>query len=147
MTMNRSSHTNSFSDIAKEYLGADCKYNTLTKILFPHEHSSYQETIDKYTRRFERLYNSVKTDECIFMIVTRLYSLDEPEFTKMYNIIMNYNKLNKIIIFSGADYSYISAYENVTYYYVYYDPDKLFEFDYQYFRPSIKFILNDMTKL
>jgi len=113
-------------------------------ICFPHEHGSYEDIKQKYTRRFERLKQDL-SQKNVYLMLTRHYSID-PSVIDW--IIKNLLQNGSILVFiSGIYHPYFDTmnYENVIFKYIPYDVKKFDDYDF-IFRPMIKSYLADLFK-
>ena len=126
---------NNARQIATEYIGDAFSnkirmMNSETGIAFPHEpkHNNINDFIDKYERRFSRLYNNLSSVN-YFVLLTRNYYIEEEEFIKIINVLQK-NKENKIIFISGKNHEFLSKYNVIfkhsTYEGPFYDYDPIF---------------------
>ena len=125
--------------------------NINNNLWFPHEKEC--ETIDdmfkKYQRRFDRLYNHIKNEKNIFIMITRHYYIKQKYFDYIIETLLKYNKENKIIFISGIEHLYFNEkkYENkIIYKYILYDIKKFYKYDYTHFRPQVKDYLKKILK-
>lgn len=126
-------------NIVNDYIGnafTNNNINSNTNIEFPHEKQNYQETFNKYVRRFSRLKDHMNK-ECIFIIITRNYFIKQQEIDYMKNILLS-NDNQKILFISGVINDYIKNDSKIIYKYIYYDMNKFYEYDYTNFRNEIK---------
>lgn len=130
-------------DCAINYIGnastAQTKFHN--NVFFPHdfENGTYEETLEKYTRRFERLYEHTKTQPSTFIIVVRCYNIYKNDILKLWNTLDKYN--HNLILITGthqSDLEQLAEIPNITYKYIPYDHNKYYSFDYSDFRPAVK---------
>jgi hypothetical protein len=131
------------AEIASEFIGDAFSntglVNSKNNIWFPHDKSD--DAFSKYQRRFSRLYTDLREKKNCFIIVTRCFYIHQQEFDKMINLLIGYNKANKIIFISGINHEYLSEtkYKTiVNFKYIFYHPDWAFEYDNTTFRPIMK---------
>jgi hypothetical protein len=116
-------------DIVKELLTKEKTCRELAVILlsnndmiFPHDSSSMEHNINKYERRFERLYSTLMNDEFTFIISTRKCLLDKESIEDILQIKNIIHNNNKVLFISGIDHDYIAPYSNTIHFkYINYD--------------------------
>jgi len=118
-------------------------------ILFPHDNISDENTINKYIKRMERLYDDITNgSKNLYILCTRYISISEEEILKFYNIINKYNSESKILFISGIDHSYFANLnnENIIFkYLINYDPKDFYSFDYSHFRPTFSKYISSLN--
>jgi hypothetical protein len=94
-----------FSKISQFYVGNAMKvgnHKTNNGIQFPHDLENNNNTIEKYKRRFERMYNDiVNKSKNLYIIIIRKVLLKEEKLNEIIKELLYYNKESKIIIFFG----------------------------------------------
>ena len=138
---------NNIDEITKKYLGdAINREDKLSNnVWFPHESGTSNEVYEKYKRRFQRLYDNItKGDVNVYMITTRIKLIEKEYIDKLMNIITKYNAKSKLIFISGSEHNYMKDYPNIIYKYIHYDASQFYGYDYSYFRPHIKFYLENL---
>jgi len=112
------------------------------ELIFPHETGTKLEINEKYIRRLNRLLDDVTnpSNNNVFILLTRCYLINENILSKLYDLLMKFNKENKIIFISGLEHSYLinKKLNNFEFKYIYYDVSKGWDYDYSDFRPKIK---------
>jgi hypothetical protein len=156
--INKLNSSPNIDEIIENYIGdafTNNKINSKNQLWFPHDEINEKENItvhdifQKYRRRFERLLDSLNHNKNIFIIVTRIFYIEEEKFNILYNTIMNYNKDNIIIFISGSTHNYfnVNNYNNVIYKYIHYQKELYYNYDYTHFRPLIKYFLNNILNI
>jgi hypothetical protein len=96
-------------EVAKEFLGnfnTNQNINSSNNIWFAHEHNqSYDDVLKKYTKRFDRLKNIIKSETCCLVSIVRLHQIDVEIMKSFKDILKDINKNNNIMIISGVDQS------------------------------------------
>jgi hypothetical protein len=137
------------SYIGTETLGDD-KVNKDNNIWFPHDTENTDSVHEKYERRFERLYLSIKSETpCLFFMLTRYKYIDQPDFNKIFHTLMKYNSGNKFIFISGSEHKYLEdeKYLGIVFYkFIHYDISKFYDYDYHVFRPEIIKFIKEMNE-
>lgn len=131
------------NSIADEFIGdaftQSTKVNSKNNIWFPHDTEDVAEVFVKYERRFNRLYNDLNKKN-IFMLLTRVYVIDEEAFDKILEQLLSYNNKNKILFISGTNHEYFKKEKYnvaVIFKYIHYDAARYYNYDYCSFRPAI----------
>lgn len=137
-------------NITNKLLGDCIDENNKTNgnYIFPHEYGSKKDIIEKYKRRFQRLYDdsSNKNNINLYILITRCYIVNGELFNNLYNKIMELNPNNKIIFVSGIEQN-ITQKINFEYKYIFYDSSKGWEPDNSIFRPQLKdYLQNEINK-
>jgi hypothetical protein len=121
--------------IACEFVGdadrSQERVNSKNNIWFPHDEP--QTMIEKYTRRFARLFSDLQAHTNIFVMVTRCYFISQEQFDAIMETLLGFKKGNRILFFSGIDHPYLNDEkykECIAFVYIHYDVDKLFDYDY-----------------
>lgn len=138
---------NNIDEITKKYIGdAINREDKLSNnVWFPHESGTSDEVYEKYKRRFQRLYDNItRGDVNIYMITTRIKLIEKEYIDKLMNIITKYNTNSKLVFISGGEHDYMKDYPNIIYKYIPYDANQFYSYDYTYFRPHIKFYLENL---
>ncbi|AYV75204.1 MAG: hypothetical protein Terrestrivirus1_78 [Terrestrivirus sp.] len=138
---------NNVDEVTKKYIGdAINREDKLSNnVWFPHESGTSDEVYEKYKRRFQRLYDNItKGDVNIYMITTRIKLIEKEHIDKLMNIITKYNTNSKLVFISGGEHDYMKDYPNIIYKYIPYDASQFYGYDYSYFRPHIKFYLENL---
>lgn len=137
----------SIETIAENYIGdalTNGNINSITNISFQHESGTKDEIFQKYVRRFRRLKDDMY-EKNIFIFVTRYYYIESVIFTRYINILRLFNKDSLIIFISGIDHPYFDTIrdDRIIFKYIPYDISRIYEYDYNEFRPQIKAFLSN----
>lgn len=113
------------------------QYKNDKGIIFPHEIGSIEDIRIKYHRRFQRLLDTctVKKRPCNFIIVTRFTIIPHDTLRDLVGLVQGLHPSNKVIVFSGIPHE---SPDGVLSYYLPYDIEKAYDFDYTTFRPWIR---------
>jgi hypothetical protein len=139
--------------IAREFIGnageSETRINVTNDLWFPHDEPD--TIIEKYTRRFTRLYTDIHTHEKknMFIIVTRSFYIERAFLDELLLAIKAWGEENKLLFFSGAKHDYLEdpAYaDTVIFKYRHYEIGKIFGYDYSHFRPWMKEELTTMFR-
>ena len=107
--------THNVREITIEYIGNALKteipeqrVNDINQLWFPHESGTVDEIFAKYERRFERLYNDIKTKQNIFVICSRYVYIQQEYFDEcIMTELLKYNVNNKLIFICGKNHEYL----------------------------------------
>jgi hypothetical protein len=112
--------------------------NSATDIIFPHEHENPINTFEKYKRRFIRLKDCLSGNN-IFILLTRVYYIEECIFKEIQKELLKYNTNSIILFISGIDHSYFKNISdpNIIFKFIEFDRSKGYDYDYSHFRPNI----------
>lgn len=118
--------------------------NPETQTLFPHENFSGNENIfEKYTRRFERLYQVATSSEpTTYIIISRFVEYPYMFLLDLDRFIHSIHPDNQIIIFTGIPIQYSNT--NIVVHHIPYSREDAYNFDYTVFRPKIQEILQKL---
>jgi len=108
------------------------KVNTQNSIWFAHEIDNESNVKLKYIRRFQRLYDNLRAHKNIFILLTRVYLIEESDFNKIVEILLHYNNNNIILFVSGINHQYLyneKYKKNIIFKHIVYDVDKAFAYD------------------
>jgi hypothetical protein len=143
-------NTDDFFGISRDFLGDAMERsdhtNTVTDIEFPHEDHALEYTVEKYSRRFQRLQEYIQTGHRIlFLYITRKSRLYNEQVQELQDLVTTYNPESQILVMSGCEEnSELNTLSHVTHYYVPYDANQFYSYDYSHFRPEIKAYLTKM---
>lgn len=117
-------------------------YNINNNIVFPHESGTREEIIEKYKRRFKRLFNDITScEKNLYIIVSRVYNFDKNKLHNILEIFKKYNKDSKFLIILGENVDISN--DNIIFKYINYDKAQYYFYDYTNFRPEILKYLSD----
>lgn len=138
----------SVESIVKKYIGDAFDNNNINsnnEIMFPHESCNIIDTFQKYTRRFNRL-NQDLGKKNLFILLTRHFYIKEEVFKQIMTTLLSYNTDSKFLFISGTDHTYFQSteYSNVIFKHIHYDISKIWNYDYDSFRPNIKAFLSEL---
>lgn len=131
--------------VTRQFLGdaliRSNRQNTETTMWFPHETGTDDEILEKYERRFQRLYNAIITQANLFILVTRSVVLTEEDIDAALSILVPVSSDSKILIISGSDHPHLAASKyasRIIFKHIPYDISQFYSYDYTHFRPAMK---------
>jgi hypothetical protein len=140
-------NTKDFCSITSKYIGLknEIQNNIFNSIWFAHDlfnGETYEDMIEKYKRRFIRLFEHITSEKKIyFILITRKGFIKQESLDKLKNIILSFNKESKILIFSGNEQqkNILENLDKNTFIFDFYpyNSENLHEYDTDIFRPKL----------
>lgn len=136
---------NATLNVDADYIGTDDSKRIHNNIWFPHDNeTNYEERLQKYIRRFNKLKDDIQTKKNIFVFLTRHYVIPQRDFDYIVAQVMKWNPENKIIFICGSAHPYLALpkyRKMVAFQHLAYDIKKLtpaMEYDINVYRPTVK---------
>lgn len=107
------------------------RINFSNNLQFKHSDNYFSNSVvSTYTRRFKRLIEHIVSgNKNLYIFVNRYANISEQKIIELRDLLIQYNKNSKLLLFLGKQHDCFKSMENVIYKYIPYDPNEFNDYD------------------